>query len=184
MVQSDPSRAAQVYVLVTSITCVLLALPGVVFAVAAGVLFGPFLGSLLCLIATTIGAAMAFLAGRYFMQDAVRPWVEGNRHLKRFLFEDIDRSGFVLLMVTRLIPLFPYNLQNFAYGLTDIKLLPYTFYTFIFMAPGVTFFTFGAAGLGDPANRRHYLAFAGLLALGVVGVGLWLYRRFVKEVEE
>ena len=141
----------------TAAGCVLLALPGVIFAIVAGLLFGPLLGTLLCLAAATLGAVLAFLAGRYFLRDAVRPWVERNRHLKRLLFEDVERSGVVLLMVTRLVPLFPYNLQNFAYGITGIGLWPYTLYTALFLAPGVTFFTLGAAGLGDAEHRSLYL---------------------------
>ena len=71
------------------------------------------------------------------------------------------KSGIVLLMITWLVPLFPYNLQNFAYGITGIGLWPYTLYTAIFLTPGVAFFTLGAAGLGDAENRRFYLILAG-----------------------
>ena len=95
----------------------------------------------LCLIATTLGAVAAFLMGRFFLQDTIKPLVEKNRLLKKLLFEDAGKSDMLLLMITRLVPLFPYNLQNFAYGITDIKLLPYTIYTFIFMLPGVAMFT-------------------------------------------
>lgn len=180
-VREDLLAASLLYVAATAAGCVLLALPGAAFAVAAGLLFGPVLGSLLCLVAATLGAVLAFLAGRYFLRDAVRPWVERNRYLKRVLFEDAERSGIVLLMVTRLVPLFPYNLQNFAYGITGIGLWPYTLCTFCFMAPGVAFFTLGAAGLGDAENRTLYLMLAGALAVLVTAVGLHLRRRYVRE---
>ena len=178
-VRGDLPSASLIYLAATTAACVLLALPGVTFAIIAGLLFGPLLGSVLCLASATAGAVLAFLAGRYFLKDAVKPWVERNRYLKRILFEDIDRSGIVLLMVTRLVPLFPYNLQNFAYGITDIGLWPYTFYTAIFMAPGVTFFTLGAAGLGDAENRKFYLFLAGALAALVTMAGFYLKKRYV-----
>ena len=180
-VREDLATAALLYVAATAAGCVLLALPGVTFAIIAGLLFGPLLGTLLCLAAATLGAVLAFLAGRYFLRDAVRPWVERNRHLKRLLFEDVERSGVVLLMVTRLVPLFPYNLQNFAYGITGIGLWPYTLYTALFLAPGVTFFTLGAAGLGDAENRTLYLLLAGALAAAVTAAGLLLRRRYVRD---
>ena len=180
-VRRDILTASLIYIAATTTGCVLLALPGVTFAIVAGLLFDPLLGAVLCLTAATIGAVLAFLAGRYFLRDAVRPWVERNRHLKRLLFEDVERSGVVLLMVTRLVPLFPYNLQNFAYGITGIGLWPYTLYTAVFLAPGVAFFTLGAAGLGDTENRTLYLLLAGALAAAVTAAGLLLRRRYVRD---
>ena len=180
-VRRDVLTASLIYVAATTAGCVLLALPGVTFAIVAGLLFGPLLGTVLCLAAATLGAVLAFLAGRYFLRDAVAPWVERNRYLKRVLFEDVGRSGVVLLMITRLVPLFPYNLQNFAYGITGIGLWPYTLYTALFLAPGVTFFTLGAAGLGDAENRRLYLILAGALAVLVTAAGLYLKKRYVTE---
>lgn len=182
-VHEDILSASLIYVAATTVGCVLLALPGATFAVVAGFLFGPVLGSFLCLVAATLGAVLAFLIGRYFLGDAVRPWAERNRYLNRILFEDAERSGIVLLMVTRLVPFFPYNLQNFAYGITGIGLWPYTLYTFLFMAPGVTFFTLGAAGLGDTENRTLYLILAGALAALVTAAGFRLRRRYVRETD-
>ena len=181
---SRPIEAALLYVFATAAGCVLLALPGAAFAAAAGLIFDPLTGTALCLVAATLGAALAFLAGRYFLKDAVKPWLERRPLLKKFLFEDVSRSGLVLLMVTRLVPLFPYNLQNFAYGLTDIGLWPYTAYTFLFMAPGAAAFTLGAAGVGDPGRRRLYLTLAAVLALLVTAAGIFLRRRFVNVHEK
>jgi uncharacterized membrane protein YdjX (TVP38/TMEM64 family) len=153
----------------------------VTFAFFGGALFGPMAGTLLCLIATTAGASLAFLVGRYFLRDAVKPLVEKNRHLKRLLFEDVERSGMLLLMITRLLPIFPYNLQNFAYGITDIGFWPYTFYTFVFLLPGVAFFTIGSAGIAVHENQGRYFLAAGLLALVTVLWGLFLRRRCVSS---
>jgi uncharacterized membrane protein YdjX (TVP38/TMEM64 family) len=180
MARENWLQASLGYVAVTVACCVLLALPGITFALFAGLLFGPVLGTLLCLFATTCGASLAFLAGRYFLRDAVRPLVEKNRHLKRLLFDDIERSGMLLLMITRLLPIFPYNLQNFAYGITCIGFWPYTLYTFLFLFPGVAFFTIGAAGIAAPESRWSYFSLAGVLALAVTAIGLCLHRRFIK----
>lgn len=177
---SSPFRAALLYVAATAVGCVLLALPGAAFAAIAGLLFDPLTGTLLCLAAATLGAVLAFLAGRYFLRDAVRPWLERSPILKRVLFDDVGRSGFVLLMVTRLVPLFPYNLQNFAYGLTDIGLGTYAACTFVFMAPGAAAFTLGAAGIGDAERRGLYLFLAASLLALVTTAGVVLRRRFVR----
>ena len=76
-------QAALLYCLVTVVGCVVLALPGVTFAVLAGLLFGPWLGTLLCLLATTVGAIIAFVVGRFFLQDSIRPLVMKNKWIKK-----------------------------------------------------------------------------------------------------
>jgi uncharacterized membrane protein YdjX (TVP38/TMEM64 family) len=176
-------RASLLYIAVTVICGVLLALPGVTFALLAGLLFGPVWGTLLCLVAATLGAGAGFIAGRYFLRDAVRPLVERNLILKRLLFDDVEKSGMTLLLVTRMLPIFPYNLQNFAYGITGIDFRAYIFYTFIFMLPGTAFFTVGAAGFVAQESQMVYFLVSGLLALAAAVVGFCLYRRYVRFPE-
>lgn len=181
LVAQNPARAAALYCAVTIAGCVIFALPGVTFAVLAGMAFGPLLGTLLCSLATTAGAGLAFLVGRFFLRDSLKPVVMRNKYLKKWLFDQPGKNDVLLLMITRLVPLFPYNLQNFAYGVTGIGLWPYTLCTFLFMAPGVAFFTLGAAGLGAPENRALYLLLAGALAVLVTMAGLHLRRRYVRD---
>lgn len=182
--RENPVAAAALYTGITVVGCVALALPGVTFAVAAGLLFGPVTGTVLCLVATTVGAAAAFLVGRFFLRDAIRPLVMKNRWLKKVLFDEAGRSDVALLAITRLVPLFPYNLQNFAYGITDIRLLPYTLYTFLFMAPGVALFTVGSAGVTAGADRGVYFALAAALLALVLGLGRWVKKRWLGSGKE
>lgn len=179
MVQENLWLALLIYTLLTIVGCVVLALPGITFAVFAGILFGPWLGTLVCLAATTIGAVLAFLVGRYFLHDSVKPLVMKNQWLRKVLFEDTDRRDMVILMITRLVPLFPYNLQNFAYGITDMRLVPYTIYTFVFMLPGVAMFTIGSAGLTVAGNRWLHFGLAGLLLLAVFLMGTLIKKRYL-----
>lgn len=181
MVRENLVGASILYIAVTVVGCVVLALPGITFALFAGILFGPWLGIFLCLTATTAGASAAFLAGRFFLKDAVKPMVQKNKYLGRLLFEESGKSALVLLMITRLVPLFPYNLQNFAYGVTDIGFWKYTAYTFVFMLPGVAFITIGAAGLTAASNRWVYFAAAGILCAAVTLIGLRLKRKHLKK---
>ncbi len=183
-VREDLLRAAALYCVLTVVGCVVLSLPGVTFAVIAGVLFGPWLGTALCLVATTLGAVAAFLAGRFFLKDAIEPLVRKNALLDRLLFEDAGRSDIVLLMITRLVPLFPYNLQNFAYGVTDISLGAYSLYTFLFMIPGVALFTVGSVGLTAGSGRWGYLAAAAGLLVLVVLLAWAVKRRYLDRPEK
>ncbi len=172
------------YILFTVIGCVVLALPGVTFAVAAGMLFGPFAGILACLSATTLGAMAAFLVGRFFLKEGIKPMLEKNRLLNKLLFSADGKSDMIVLMITRMVPLFPYNLQNFAYGITDIGFWKYSLFTFVFMLPGVSFFTIGSAGLTAEKGKWIYFLFAGILAAAVTAAGMMIRKKFLDNVEE
>ena len=173
-----------IYIVLTIIGCVVLALPGITFAVAAGILFGPFMGIFACLIATTLGAMLAFLVGRFFLKESVKPMLEKNKLLKKLLFSEDGKSDMIVLMITRMVPLFPYNLQNFAYGITDIGFWKYSVFTFIFMLPGVSFFTIGSAGLTAEEDKWKYFLTAGVLAVLVTAAGVLIQRRFLGNVKE
>ncbi|MBQ3105258.1 MAG: TVP38/TMEM64 family protein [Lachnospiraceae bacterium] len=172
------------YMGITVVGCVLLTLPGITFAVSAGLLFGPLWGTIWCSVATTAGAALAFLLGRYFLKESLEPVIEKNRYLRKWLLEDTDKKGIILLMITRLIPLFPYNLQNFAYGTTNISFFSYVLYSFLFMLPGTTMYTVGGAALTDRENRMLYVSIAVLMAFAVTGVGIVLKKRYFGEGNE
>lgn len=173
-----------IYNVLTIIGCVVLALPGITFAVIAGVLFGPIIGIFACLVATTLGAMLAFLAARFFLKDTIKPMLEKNYVLKKLLFSEDGKSDTLVLMITRMVPIFPYNLQNFAYGITDISFWKYAIFTFIFMLPGVSFFTIGAAGLTADEDKWRYFLIAGILAVAVTGTGILIQRKFLKADKE
>lgn len=176
--------AALIYMALTIIGCVVLTLPGITFAILAGVLFGPALGTIFCSLATTLGAMAAFLTGRFFLKESIKPLVMKNRYLKRWLFSDSKNNYLFVLMLTRLVPLFPYNLQNFAYGITDIRFITYSVWSFLFMLPGTAMYTVGAAGLADRENRMLYLTIAVVLAVIVTGAGLFFKKKYVGESDK
>lgn len=177
--------ASLIYTGLTVVACVILALPGVTFAILAAVLFGPWWGTLFCLIATTLGAIIAFIVGRFFLKDSIKPMVEKSALLKRLLFDDANKSDIVLLAITRLVPIFPYNIQNFAYGITDISLTHYSLYTFLFMIPGVALYTIGTAGFTSGGNRWLYFGIAAALLVVVMFLGWFVKKKYLgKDVEE
>lgn len=160
--------AGAVYVLVSTVACVALAMPGFVFALVAGTLFGPVWGTLLCWLAVTAGAVAAFLVGRFFLKDAVKPLLAKSPALNRLLFEGASHSDLYLLAVTRLVPVFPYNLQNFAYGVTDVSFAHYALYSAAFLLPGTAAYTVAAAGLVTEGQRLACFAVAAVLIAGTL----------------
>lgn len=163
LLEENALVAGLVYVLVSTVACVVLMMPGFVFALVAGALFGPVWGTLLCWVAVTAGAIAAFVAGRFFLKDAVKPLLAKSPALNKLLFEGAHKSDLYLLAVTRLVPVFPYNLQNFAYGITDVSFGHYALYSAAFLFPGTAAYTVAAAGLVDEGQRLVCFAVAAVL---------------------
>ena len=183
LIEENILLASLIYIILTVVSCVVLALPGVTFAIIAGVMFGAVKGTLLCLAATTLGAIIAFIAGRFFLKDSIKPMLEKNGLLKRLLFDDSSRSDIVLLAITRLVPIFPYNLQNFAYGITDISLAHYSIYTFIFMIPGVSLYTVGTVAVTSSENRIVYALITVAILSAVLVAGFVIKKKFLSREE-
>lgn len=183
-VEDNLPYAIAIYMLLTIAGCAFLALPGVTFAIFAGLLFGPVLGTICCSAATTIGAVLAFAAGRFFLKDAVRPMVIKNKYLNKWFFDNSGKNQLFVLIITRLVPVFPYNLQNFAYGITDIKFSTYIIGSLVFMLPGTAMYTVGTAGLANKENRMLYMGIAAVLAIGVMGMGIFLKKTYIQEDQD
>ena len=141
-------------------------LPGTPLSLLAGLVFGPVFGTLWAVIGATIGATLAFLIGRYAARGLVEGWTSNNERLKK-LDEGVERQGWRMLLVTRLVPLFPFNLQNYAYGLTKIGLGTYVLLTALCIVPGAAVFTLAGGSLAsarqDPARTFIYLGVAAVL---------------------
>ena len=154
--------------------------PGLPITVLGGVAFGPVWGTFYVWIAATIGAALAFLVARYAVRSTVEGWVRASPRLSR-LDEQAAEHGWRIVMLTRLVPLFPFNLQNYAYGLTRIGFWPYAVTSSICMLPGTAAFTFAGGALsegrGDVRRTLGYLAVAGVLLVLVSLIPRWLQRR-------
>ena len=162
-IQDAGSAGPLLFMAVYALATVLF-LPGSVLTLAGGALFGPLWGTLYNLTGATIGAALAFLATRYFASD----WVErkaGGR-LKR-LVDGVAAEGWRFVALVRLVPLFPFNLLNYALGLTRIRFGSYLLATWLFMLPGASAYTY----LGY-AGREAVAGGEGLIQKGLVAVAL------------
>ncbi len=179
LVRENLVLAIGIYMAITIVGSVALALPGITFAILAGLLFGPVLGTVCCSVAATAGAVLAFVAGRFFLKESIKPAALKNRYLKKWLFDESGKNQLFILMITRLVPLFPYNLQNFAYGVTDIGFGTYTVGSFLFMLPGTAMYTVGTAGIADAENRVVYIGSAALIAMVVFGTGYYFKKKYV-----
>ncbi|GMR05607.1 MAG: hypothetical protein BMS9Abin25_0182 [Gammaproteobacteria bacterium] len=148
-------------------------LPGSVLTLAGGALFGPVLGTFVNLTGATLGALGSFLVARYLAGDWVTNKTGGRI---KTLMDGVDAEGWRFVAFVRLVPLFPFNLLNYALGLTGIKLIHYVVATYIFMLPGAIAYTYlGYAGR-EAIGGGEDLIQKGLLALGLLALVAFLPR--------
>src|SRR6266478_6498433 len=149
------------------IVATVLFVPGSVLTLGAGAVFGVALGSVCVSISATLGATAAFLVGRYLARDAIARKIEKNEK-----FATIDRAvadeGWKIVLLTRLSPVFPFTLLNYAFGLTRVKLRHYIVASWIGMIPGTVMYVY----LGSLVNvgAGHHQRTTGEWVL--YGVGL------------
>ncbi len=178
-VNSTGYYAPVAYTLFAVVATVLL-VPGSLFVLAGGVLFGPLLGTLYSLVGATLGAALAFLIARYIAAD----WIARKSHGRfKQLVDGVEAEGWRFVAFVRLVPLFPFFLLNYALGLTRIGFSPYIIATFICSLPGVAAITYlGYVGKEALAGGDALIQ-KSLVALGLLAITAYL-PRFVKRLHD
>jgi uncharacterized membrane protein YdjX (TVP38/TMEM64 family)/rhodanese-related sulfurtransferase len=151
----------------------LLFVPGALFGLAGGVLFGPLWGTLLNLTGATLGATAAFLLARYVAADWVRRHAAGR---VQWLIKGVEAEGWRFVAFTRLVPLIPFNLLNYALGLTRIPLAVYVLASCLFMFPGALAYTWlGYAGRETVGGNDQAVGY-GLIGLALLATVAFLPR--------
>jgi uncharacterized membrane protein YdjX (TVP38/TMEM64 family)/Fe-S oxidoreductase len=175
LIESYGVLAPAIYVLVYALAPVLL-LPGLPLTVAGGVLFGPFWGVVYAITGATIGAALAFLVARYLARDWVAAKLTGPRWEQ--LDREVEQHGWKVVAFTRLIPAFPFNLLNYAFGLTRVPFHHYLAATFVCMLPAcIAFIVFSSSLLGLIRGSVSPAALTGVALIAAVSLIPVLYRR-------
>jgi uncharacterized membrane protein YdjX (TVP38/TMEM64 family) len=176
-----------VYILAT-----VLFFPASILTIGAGFIFGVLLGTAIVSIAATVGAALAFLIARYLARNQIERRVANNLKFKR-IDRAIGERGAKLVFLLRLIPLIPFNLSNYFYGLTAVKFWSYVLASWIGMLPGTLLYVYlgaagkaslsGAAGQASGRSPWEYVLFAaGLIATVIVTV--WVTRIARRELSK
>ncbi len=154
-----------VYVLVWIAASVFF-LPGLPITIAGGLVFGAVWGTVWTTVGANLGAVAAFLVGRYLARGMVERRMESSAGLRR-IDAGVRRQGWRMLLITRLLPVFPFNIQNYVYGVTDIRLSTFVLVSLPAMLPATIAYTFAAGSVrtGDLGRTFWYL---GIAAVGFV----------------
>jgi len=157
---AGPVVFALVYALAT-----VAAVPASLLTVAAGAMFGSAVGVATVIAGATAGAAGAFAVARWVARDAVAAWLARSERFGR-LDAMTERHGAVIVAITRLVPLFPFNLLNYGFGLTRVRFVTYLLWSFLCMLPGTVLYVVGADALtqGLSEGRVPWTLVAALVA--------------------
>ncbi|MFB6262129.1 MAG: VTT domain-containing protein, partial [Bradymonadaceae bacterium] len=127
--------------------------PGSILTLGAGYIYGVVWGTILISVASTTGAALAFVLGRYVARDWVRRFID-RYPMIRALDSALEREAFEVVFLLRLVPLVPFNALNYALGLTKIPLGRYVLASWIGMIPGTIMYNY----FGSLAKKMTQLA--------------------------
>ena len=169
-VQEQGSLGMVLFALVYAVAAVLL-LPGSVLTLAGGAVFGLLPGFVTVLLGATLGAALAFLVSRHLARRRVEKWIESRPSFSA-IDRAVEKEGWKIVFLTRLSPVFPFNFQNYAYGLTRVSLWQYTLASLVGMIPGCFMYVYlGTLGKSSLEAAAGAEGVQGLqLALQIVGL--------------
>ncbi|MCP4547017.1 MAG: TVP38/TMEM64 family protein [bacterium] len=174
---------AGVFILVFTVIGI-SALPGLWLTLLSGAIFGSLWGIILTSVGTACGAALAFLLGRTLARDAVSRWLESKP-----LFSRLERwtsnQGALVVVLSRLFPIFPFSLLNYSFGLTSVKFRTYILWTWLAMLPGTIVYVVGADALATGLRDGEIpwtLVFVFVIALGfLVSLIPWARKRIREQ---
>ncbi|MEG4580682.1 TVP38/TMEM64 family protein [Microcoleus sp. MON1_C5] len=126
-----------------------LFVPGSVLTLGGGAIFGLWWGSVYVFAASTLGAVFAFAIGRYLCRDRVVKYMESHPKFKA-LDRAVSQEGLKIVFLTRLCPLFPFNLLNYALGITQVSLKDYVLGS-LGMIPGTIMYVYSGSLVGNIA---------------------------------
>ncbi|GAB4179588.1 MAG: hypothetical protein Fur006_13030 [Coleofasciculaceae cyanobacterium] len=166
-------------------------IPGSILTFGSGVLFGVVWGSLYVFISATVGATIAFLVGRYLARGWVAKKLEGN-HKFQAIDQAVGKEGLKIVLLTRLSPIFPFNLLNYAFGITGVSLKDYVIGS-VGMIPGTVMYVYmgslasNLATIGtasQPTNPGVQWAIRIIGFIATVAVTLYVTKVARKALEE
>jgi uncharacterized membrane protein YdjX (TVP38/TMEM64 family)/Fe-S oxidoreductase len=121
-----------------------LFIPSLPLTLGAGFLWGPFWGVLFSITGATVGASVAFLISRYIIGDIIKEKFSYSRW--QWLKEKVERHGWKAVAFSRLVPIFPFPVLNYIFGITPIPFIHYLWSTFVFMLPAcIAYVAFGSS---------------------------------------
>ena len=159
------------------------ALPGSALSIVAGAIFGPVLGVITVIFAATLGASLAFLVSRYFARRSIEGWLESSEKFRK-LDELTEKHGDIMVAITRLVPIFPFNLLNYGFGLTKVPFKTYVLWSFVCMLPGTILYVVGSAAVAEALREGKVPWILVAVVAMILGIIVVLGKQAKKRLRE
>ena len=145
--------------------------PGSILTIGAGVAYGLLWGTVVASITSAIAATAAFLVARTIARRRVARWAASD---PRFAALDaaIGEDGLKLVILVRLSPLIPFNVLNYALGLTRVRLRDYALGSFVGLLPVTLLYVYVGSVAGQLASMARGTATGGPVRQAVSAIGL------------
>lgn len=151
---------------------VILFIPGLALTTMAGVLFGFVKGSIIVVIASNIGVQITFFIARYIGREFIDKFIKEDSFVDK-MSTKMENNGFMVMLYIRLLPVFPFNVINYASGLTPVKYRDYALASLIGMLPGTLVYVYLAASAANIKNNPWGLVISiAVLILFTLGMKL------------
>jgi uncharacterized membrane protein YdjX (TVP38/TMEM64 family) len=165
------------------VVAVPLVVPALAFTVGAAALFGPALGLLVVVVGSNLGSALCFLIARYLAREQVEQLVGRNERL-RHLDELVTEHGALSVAFVRLIPVLPFELVSYAFGLTGVDFGTYVLWTAIGSLPGAALFVLAPSIVIQALTTGHFPTGLAIVFVAVLVLVIVLARAAARRLEQ
>ncbi len=144
-VEAQGAIAPIIYIGIYALATI-FAIPASALTLMAAPIFGVLMGVIYVAVGANLGAAACFLIAKYLARDTVKGILDKNEKFQKL--EDLtEKNGYIIVAITRLVPIFPFNLLNYGFGLTSVPFKVYVLWTALCILPGIILYVSGSGAI-------------------------------------
>lgn len=164
------------FFILLSIVVAVFLLPGQFLAIVGGLVYGGFVGGCLTIVGASLGCTISFIIGKYLARDYIVQRFKNDATFQK-IEQGVRENGISFLIFTRLVPIFPFAIQSYAYALTPMSLKKFSLISFLTMMPASFIYTFMASEIASKG-----ISFSVFIELAVAGILLSLLAYLPKKI--
>lgn len=157
-------------------------LPSLPFMLLGGITYGTIMGTIYASLADLLGASLAFFIARYLMRGRIEQRLRKSKTFHE-INEGVQHDGWRIVVLTRMVPIIPHWLQNYAYGVTAISYKTYAFVSLLCIVPATAVWIFAVNTVGrgqeDAKKTMVYLGIASIIIVGISYLPKYIYNKKV-----
>ncbi|MDD3014758.1 MAG: TVP38/TMEM64 family protein [Candidatus Gastranaerophilales bacterium] len=172
--------APLIFILVYTIGPVFF-MPITPLSAAAGLLFGPLWGTIYSVIGATSGACATFFVSRYLLKDMI---TKKTSPKIMYVQDKVEKEGWKFIFIARITPFFPFNLQNYFFGVSKIRFITFLWASALSLIPGAFVYVYigsaGKAAIAGDTGTIYKIAIAFILLM-LISIFPYLIKKMLKS---